>query len=386
MFEYFPDNYPWSMATLMAMNAGGNISEIDEALSKLRAFAGANDDEANQEWHSAWSKLGQRNKRLAKEDTNLNFNFSAGTKLLRAACYYMTAERMCKSNSPLRLKTYNKMLDCFNLGTSILEDCVTRVQIPYKDTHLPALFYPSTVKSNRTKSPCMIHFDGLDVMKEFLYLIGVPQQFARRGISTLLLDHPGVGEALRLQNLKLSPNTEEPASAAVDYLESREDVDLDKIGIAGISLGGYYAPRAAGFENRLRCVVAWGAINDYGEITKRRLEGSGTKLSVSHWEEHMHWVLGTSTQEEIIKITNKMSLDEALTKIHCPILVMHGENDRQMPLRMAEKTIEGAINSPRAELKVFTEKDGGVEHCQVDNCKLAIEYMTDWVADVFNGK
>ena len=100
----------------------------------------------------------------------------------------------------------------------------------------------------------------------------------------------------------------------------------------------------------------------------------------------MHWVLGTSTRKEIVEITNKMSLDEALTKILCPILVMHGENDRQIPLRMAEKTIEGAINSPRAELKVFKKEDGGVEHCQVDNCKLAIEYMTDWVADVFNGK
>ena len=137
-------------------------------------------------------------------------------------------------------------------------------------------------------------------------------------------------------------------------------------------MGGYYAPRAAGFENRLKCVVAWGAINDYGEITKNRLDGSGTNLSVSHWEEHMHWVLGTSNQNEIIEITNQMSLDEALTNIYCPFLVMHGENDRQMPLRMAKKTIEGAINSPQADLKIFREEEGGVEHCQVDNFKLAI--------------
>ena len=386
MFEYFPTNYPWSMATVMAINAGGTISEIDEVLSNLKGIAGANDDEANQAWHDAWSNIGERNKRLAENDINLNFNISAGEKLLRAACYFMTAERMCKSDSPLRLRTYKKMLDCFNLGTTSLDDCVRRVKIPYKNTQLPGLFYPSTVKSSQSKAPCIIHFDGLDVMKEFLYLTGVPQQYSRRGISTLLLDHPGVGEALRLQDLKLTPNTEEPASAAVDYLESRKDVDKNRIGIAGISLGGYYAPRAAGFENRLKCVVAWGAINDYGEITKNRLDGSGTNLSVSHWEEHMHWVLGTSNQNEIIEITNQMSLDEALTNIYCPILVMHGENDRQMPVRMAKKTIEGAINSPQADLKIFREEEGGVEHCQVDNFKLAIEYMTDWVADVFNRK
>ena len=166
-------------------------------------------------------------------------------------------------------------------------------------------------------------------------------------------------------------------------MENRDDVDPKKIGIAGISLGGYYAPRAAGFESRLSCVVAWGAINDYGKITKARLEGSGTNLSVSNWEEHMRWVLGASSREEIMEMTGKMSLNEALANIRCPILVVHGENDRQIPLKLAEKTIEGAINSPLAELKVFRTEDGGVEHCQVDNCNLAIEYMSDWVAGIF---
>ena len=85
-----------------------------------------------------------------------------------------------------------------------------------------------------------------------------------------------------------------------------------------------------------------------------------------------------------MEITGKMSLNEALINIRCPILVVHGENDRQIPLRLAEKTIGGAINSPRAELKVFRAEDGGVEHYQVDNCKLAIEYMSDWVAEIFN--
>ena len=78
-----------------------------------------------------------------------------------------------------------------------------------------------------------------------------------------------------------------------------------------------------------------------------------------------------------------MSLDEALENIRCPILVMHGEKDRQIPIELAEKTIAGAINSPRAEIKIFATQDGGVEHCQVDNCNLAIEYMADWVAEVF---
>ena len=76
MFEYFPTNYTWSMATVMAVNAGGVISEIDEVLFNLRDIAGANDEKANQAWFDAWSKLGERNRRLAEADTTLTVSYT----------------------------------------------------------------------------------------------------------------------------------------------------------------------------------------------------------------------------------------------------------------------------------------------------------------------
>ena len=220
------------------------------------------------------------------------------------------------------------MLTCFNAGLNYSQSVARRVNVPYRNTHLPALFYPARTLAGTASGkppPCLVHLDGLDVMKEYLYLAGVPQAYAERGVSTLLLDHPGIGEALRLGNLKLTPETEEPTAAAVDYLETTGDVDPSRIGVAGISLGGYYAPRAAGFEPRIKSVVAWGAINDYGEITRRRLDGTGTSLSVSHWEEHMNWVLGTSSREGILDVTSRMSLAKALPNIRCPFLILHGE-------------------------------------------------------------
>ena len=384
MFEYFPDNYPWSMAAMMAVNAGAVMSEVDEALKPLKSIAGANDDAANDAWHSRWMMLGERSERLADQDDSNGHMLSAGAKYFRAAVYFMTAERMCKPEAPIRIETYKRMLNVFRKGAERRAKQIEWVEVPYKDTSLPALFYPANKDAinNEKTPPCIIHFDGLDVMKEFLFLAGIAEAYASRGISTLLIDHPGVGEALRLRNLKLFPETEIPAGAAVDYLEGRPDVDSDKIGMAGISLGGYYVPRAAGFEHRLKCAVAWGGINDYGKITQERLDGTGTKLSVSHWEEHMNWVFGTNSAEEILDVTRRMNLDEAVKNIQCPLLVVHGEGDRQIPLEMAQKTVREAINSPRAELKVFGPKDGGVEHCQVDHGALAVEYMTDWVAEV----
>ena len=108
------------------------------------------------------------------------------------------------------------------------------------------------------RAPCMVHFDGLDVTKEIIYA-AVADEFRRRGVSLLIVDHPGVGAALRLRGLPSGPDTEKPAGASVDYLETRADVDRNRIGMMALSLGGYYAPRAAAFEKRFKCCVAWGA-------------------------------------------------------------------------------------------------------------------------------
>ena len=86
---------------------------------------------------------------------------------------------------------------------------------------IPALFIPAQGLKPGEKAPCMVHFDGLDVNKEIVTLLGIPQALARRGVSTLVVDNPGVGESLRLRGLHNGPEAEVPAGACVDLLEKR---------------------------------------------------------------------------------------------------------------------------------------------------------------------
>ena len=69
----------------------------------------------------------------------------------------------------------------------------------------------------------------------------------------------------------------------------------------------------------------------------------------------------------------------------CPLLIVHGENDRQVPLSEAQKLFDAAVNSPGKKLKVFTLDEGGAEHCQVDNNAMGVDHMADWVAEVLGG-
>lgn len=377
MFEYFPNNYPWSLAVMGAISRGGQISEIDEACRPLKEIAAKkNDPVAQMAWFESWMKLAERVERLGQLDEQANHPLSAGRKLMRAGLYYLMAERMPSHKDPRRMIAYKRGIETYAKALKLRKEPVERVEVPYGEHTLPAFFMKAPVQG---RAPCMVHFDGFDVTKEIIYS-AVGDEYRRRGISLLIVDHPGVGEALRLKKLPSIPETEKPAKAAVDYLETRSDVDKDRIGMVALSLGGYYAPRAAAYEKRFKCCVAWGAIYDFGTAFAARISGTN-EPSVPGFADHAQWVFGKDTLEEAMAVTRQMTLEKAAREITCPLLIVHGENDRQIPLWHAEKTYEAAVNSPDRELKIFRLADGSAEHCGADNGSLTIDYITDWVAE-----
>ena len=385
MFEYFEGNYTWNMAVNLALAMGASIGDLDDVSRPLRRVAAQNDDHAAETLFAAWSGLGDKVRGMAERDEAAGRLLSAGEKYRRAAIYYVQAERMQQPAFGPRQQAYDTMLRCFRKYIQLSRRSCERVEVPYKGTTLPAFFVPATGLAKGEQAPCMVHFDGLDVLKEIIYMLGMPDAFAARGVSTLIVDHPGVGEALRLKDLKYFPEVEVPAAAAVDYLRTRSDVDPDRIGIIALSLGGYLAPRAAAFEPRFACCVAWGANYDWGAIQRARHADPNSSLPVPHYWDHVGWVFGKASVEEIMEISHKITLRGVLDAGRCPILVAHGENDRQIPLSAAKQTLAECVNSPRRDLHVHTLAEGGAEHCSIDNVPLTREAIADWVAEVLGG-
>ena len=382
MFEYFEDNYVWNMAVNLALGMGAGIGDIDDASRPLRALKTTRDEAAAEAFFESWCGLAARLKRRAAQDEARGRLLSAGAKYRRAFIFYIQAERMQRPDFAPRREAFGLALDCFSRFARLERRNCRRVEVPYRDTTLPALFVAAPASGD---APCMIHFDGLDVTKEIIYLLGIPDALAARGISTLVVDNPGVGESLRLKGLTNFPEAEQPAGAAVDFLQAMPGVDSARIGIMALSLGGYHAPRAAAFDQRLKACVAWGANYDWGETQRRRYEAKERRLPVPHYWDHVGWVFGKSSIEDVIAVSEKLSLKGVLDRITCPILVIHGENDRQIPLRQAEQLIAECVASPKAELHVQTLADGGAEHCGVDNVAPTREAICDWVAEVLGG-
>jgi fermentation-respiration switch protein FrsA (DUF1100 family) len=385
VFEYFPGNYVWNLSLNIALSSGAQIGEIDQACRPALEAANRGDDAGVSVLTDGLITLGDRVASMADSDLARGRRLSAGTKFRRAAVYYSTAERLYAPLDAERKALYAKMLGTFSKFVEHSGVAVTRVEIPYKGDTLAALFVKAPNASAATPGPCMVHFDGFDAYKEMLYLNGMPDALAARGISTLIVDHPGVGEALRLKGMTVEPRIEVAAGAAVDYLEERAEVDHERVGIMALSMGGYYAPRAAAFEKRFKACVAWGANYDWGGVQRARYENAKIGRPVPHFWEHLKWALGKPTVEEALAFGDQINLRGILHQIVCPILISHGENDRQIAVKYAQMTYDDCINSPKRELKIHTKEEVAAEHCSVDNGTVAIDYMADWLAEVLGG-
>jgi dienelactone hydrolase len=381
MFMYFPTNYVWSLAVVATLNNGGFIDEVDRACKPVLDAAKNGADAGTEELYAAWVAVADRLIASAEADVARGRIIGAGDKFYRSSLYVSQSERLQSPTWPGRTAAYQKSMDLLQKHVDLSSVPFTRVEVPYEGSSLPAYFYRAET-ADGSPAPVMVQWNGLDSTKEMMYYSGFPAMLARRGISTLMVDTPGSGEALRMRGLTARHDTEAWAAACVDYLETRDDVDDDQIGIVGWSLGGYYAPRAAAFEKRLKLAVAWGANHNWAEVQTGRRNREGEN-PVPHYWEHVFWVWGVDDIDEFMEVTKDMHLNGVAEKITVPLLVTHGAGDRQINVKYAEQTAEQAVNSSKLELRIFDDPEGGTEHISIDNMPYVAGYIADWVAETF---
>jgi hypothetical protein len=376
-FAYFPDDYRWSAAMGLALGSaaygGADIGEVDRVGRRLASHVG--DDDA---WFREWVAEAERLREWAERAQAAGRLLTVSEVSLRACSYYQIGERFRTPKDEPALEAYRKAVRCFHRFAQLTDrPRIEPVEVPYQGTGLPAYFVSAEGEA-QGRRPCVVFFDGLDITKELCYLRGVTE-IVRRGLHCLVVDGPGNGESIRFRGLYLRPEYELAGSAAMDYLEGRPDVDAGRVGVLAISLGGYYAPRVAGLEQRYRACVAWGAQWDYHAVWRRRLERNfRTQLSVP--PQHIGWVLGVDTIDAAMTRLEPFHLDGVAQRIACPFLLLHGEEDEQVPLGDAQALFD-AVGSRDKTLRVYTAAEGGAQHCQHDYLTIASTEIADWLRE-----
>lgn len=373
----FPGNFMWSNATLvtrgMAPYGAVALGEIEQVCERLRAR-----EHEPHAWWEEWAALGTRLEKAADAAEAAGRTMSAGNLYLRAGMYYFTAERFIEPG-PEKREMGRRAIACQTKGILRRWPNVERVEVPYEDITLPALFMKAPGASGR--APAVVVFDGLDNCKEMSVLFN-GLEFAARGWHTLAIDGPGQGESLRLRDIKTRPDYEVAGSAAYEWIAARSEVDAQRVAVMGYSFGGYYAPRIAAFERRYCACVAFGAMHwdlaQWVDGIRRAVNAEPKSSAQSHFQ--VPWAFGARDLDEAVAMAKRFDLAPVAGRIACPLLVVHGENDRIVPLDSARRLYEAA-GSQRKTLKVFTAAEGGAEHCQVDNRQLGVDYIADWLAE-----
>jgi esterase/lipase len=379
MFEPFKGNYVWNLQVNLALVCGGNHGEVDEACRPIIEAAAKGEDAGTALLFDSWINVAKQVEANAKADEEAGYLLSAGTKYGRASGYYLSAERMQARDYAPRWEAYDKGLQLYKKYVECSGLHVDFVEIPFNDTTYPAIFVHD---GSGTKRPALVSCNGLDSMKEQVMMAGHGIENLRRGINTLFVDQPGTGEALRKRQLAAVYDTERWATPAWEYLASRADVDEKKIGMFGLSLGGYYAPRAAANEPRFALCAVMGANHVWGERQKERLANEGEN-PVPHYWDHVMWVWGKDNMEDFMAYMPNVTLDGQIEKIKMPFLVTHGEGDRQIPVSNANRSYDQAVNSSKRHLRIFTKADFEIEHCGADNGTSMRDYIADWCAQTF---
>ncbi len=140
MFRYFPTNYVWNLSVDLAIEMGARIGEIETMCAPLVEASKQPDAEGTRAFGRSWASMGERLCELAEDDEERGRLISAGEKLLRAAIYLLTAERMQGYGSPGRAELYVRLQGIFQRGLALTRANCERLEIPYGGAHLAGLY------------------------------------------------------------------------------------------------------------------------------------------------------------------------------------------------------------------------------------------------------
>jgi aerobic-type carbon monoxide dehydrogenase small subunit (CoxS/CutS family) len=179
----------------------------------------------------------------------------------------------------------------------------------------------------------------------------------------------------------MNPESERWAKRALDWLERRDDVDASRVGVVAMSLGGYYAPRAAAFEPRLACCIAWGARWDNAGSHGRILRDASAARSVTGWLDHALWYYGAADVDEAESKIAQMTLEGVIAS-GSPARCSSCTGPTTARCRWRRPSARSRSNEqPQRDAARLRCRRRRVEHVNGDLFSVAIDAMADWVAD-----
>jgi dienelactone hydrolase len=278
------------------------------------------------QWCAAWSAVAAEHEQLGRDALAEGRTISAGQHLAQAAVYFHFAKFLFVNDLAQMRAAHGRAVRCLDDALPYLDPPGRRVEIGFEGSRMAGILRQPPGPGPH---PVMIMIPGLDSAKEELRT--TEDLFLQRGIATFSVDGPGQGEAE--YDLAIRGDWEVPGAAIIDHLRTEPRLDPDRIGVWGVSLGGYYAPRVASGDDRVKACVAL----------------AGPYSFADSWDS-----LPVLTREAFRVRSRSADLETARRKaeeltmagraglIKCPLLAVMGRLDRLIPWQQAQRLVDEA--------------------------------------------
>lgn len=325
------------------------VADFDRVLDGLTSW----DD-----WCAAWSAAAAVHEQLGVEALSDGRLRSAGSHFSTASLTYHFAKFVFVRDPEQMRTAHEAAVRCLVAALPHLDPPGERIEIPFEGA---AIYGVLRKPAGGGPHPTVILVPGLDSTKE--EFPATEQEFLARGLATFSVDGPGQGEAE--YNLPIRPDWEVPGRAFVDALAERPDVDADRIGVWGVSLGGYYAPRFASGDERIKACISLCGPYCFGEnwdalptLTRETFVARS----------------GSADQEAGRSVALALTMEGRTSAIRCPLLVIGGKKDRLIPWQQAER-----LHHETADVSEFLLLEDGNHGCA--NVVAQHRYRAaDWMA------
>ncbi|MCK5851961.1 alpha/beta hydrolase [bacterium] len=365
----------------------GSIPNGGAEIGEAFYVAGNIEDGNPASWQAEWEKMAERKEARAKEALEKGHKITAGECYVKAANYYRTALVSMLPDNPKFNDIAKKIRPCMVEAGKLFTPPMTYFEVPFEKIVLPGYYRP--VKKDGIPRRTLLMIGGGETFMED-NVVYIEPQTIKRGYNFITVDIPGQG-MLPAEGQFFRKDTETQIKAILDVILKFPEVDPEKLAVYGISNGGYFVPRAACFEKRIKALAVSSAVVDNYLMFKQMPFAKDTQEEIDKWPPFKkavtsavawRWGLDPENVKGQVEQTKGFQFDPS--KVSCPVLdiVGAGEYSNEETERQQKEFMDN-VGTKNKKLVITPENEGASSHCIGENRTLMAEILFDWLDEVF---
>ena len=294
-----------------------------------------------------------------------------------AALYHTGQHSIFTDEDPNKAIIHRRLEECYERICAINDYPLERVEIPFEGSYIQCLYH---MIPGKPKAPACLFLPGMDMCKE-TGIDPANNPFIKRGFHVLVIDGPGQGMS-NIRGIKITKDSyERAASACIDWLLQRPEVDGDRIASIGFSFGTFMNTRLFARDKRIKAAAGLAACY----CTKKRTLADNFEVGGLRSKQVIMYMCGIDDEVEFDKFAKDMHHEDAMPLIDRPFLLTCGEFDPTAPLPDTEYLYD-MIPGPK-EMWVFEDSyHSGVREniSNLGNVPPTL-FVLDWLKKAVNG-